>query len=294
MSLIVFSHIVAFSVLFIAAISDLKTTEVPDIFPAIGVAAGLILHGLASYNTNMDVSTLLEIQLLLNSPLEWLQALGDPLIWSLVVGTVFSIYGWGLYIMGMWGGADAFAMSVLGFATPYSLTGPDVLFSINLFLNIMIVGMLYTLLFAFYKSVQNRGVWSQTWKDIKQQEKRITVEIILSAAICLIGVYTGSFNGLVYFIFLVSMIIIYRFLLNIQEDVLTREVSVSELEPGDVLASSEEQGGKVVGITQKEIDSIKAERVTIREGVRFIPVFPIALVLTSVLGGGISWMIILV
>jgi len=255
-----------------------------------GVAGGLVLHSFASYRAGIDIQTITNVSLILDSPLLWLQALGDPLMWSLGVGIAFSIYGWTLYFLGLWGGADAFAMSVLGFAAPYGFAGPEIAHSINLFINIMIVGFFYTLGFAFYKAFKKKSVWYKTWQDIKEQELRITVEILLATLLSLIGTLSGSFNGLMYFLVLVSFIFLYRFLKNIEEGLLTQEVPVSELEGGEVLARTEEKGGMIKGITQEEIDSLEVDKVSIKEGVRFIPVFPVALVITLAFGGGIEWL----
>jgi len=72
----------------------------------------------------------------------------------------------------MWGGADAFAMSVLGFAAPYSLTGFGLIHSVDLFLNIMIAGFLYTIVFAFYQASKQPEVWKDTWDQIKKTGKK--------------------------------------------------------------------------------------------------------------------------
>lgn len=292
--LIVLSHVIAFSTLFLAAIFDLKTTEVPDTVSIVGVVGGIGLHLLASLNSGFDINTLTNLGILLSEPVTWLQALGDPLLWSLGVGTAFSVYGWGIYLLGMWGGADAFAMSVLGFAAPYSITGFGLMHSVDLFLNIMIAGFVYTLLFAFYQSTKKPEVWKDTLNDLKDQEKRVSLEILGAGLLGFVGTYTGSFNGLFYFIFFVSLILLYRFLKNIQDSLLSREVKVSDLKGGEVLAAEEEQGGKIVGITEEEIQELDQETVEIREGIRFIPVFPVALVMTDVLGLGIIFFQLLV
>lgn len=292
--LIVLSHVLAFSTLFLGAIFDLKTTEVPDAVSIVGVVGGILLHFLASLNAGFDFNTLLNFSLIFQNPVSWLQALGDPLLWCLGVGAVFSIYGWGVYFLGMWGGADAFAMSVLGFAAPYSVAGFGVMHGIDLFLNIMIVGFLYTLLFAFYQASKQPSVWKDTWNQLKQQEKRVSAEVLGAGLLGFIGEYTGSFNGLFYFGFFVLLIFLYRFLKNIQDDLLSKEVPVSELEGGEVLSAEEEEGGMIVGITEEEIEELDQETVEIREGVRFIPVFPVALVMTDVLGIGLMFFQLLV
>lgn len=293
--LIVLSHALAFSTLFLAAIFDLKTTEVPDPVSIVGVLGGILLHFMASLNAGFNLNTLLNISLIFQNPVTWFQALGDPLLWCLGVGTAFSIYGWGIYFLGMWGGADAFAMSVLGFAAPYSIAGVGFIHGVDLFLNIMIAGFLYTIIFAVYQASKRPEVWEDTFNQIKEQEKRISAEIVGAGLLGFIGEYTGSFNGWFYFGFFVLMIFLYRFLKNIQDSLLSTEVPVSELEGGEVLAAEEDhQDGKIVGITEEEIKELDQETVEIREGIRFIPVFPIALVMTDVFGIGIIFFQLLV
>jgi len=99
---------------------------------------------------------------------------------------------------------------------------------------------------------------------------------------------------LFYFGFFLLLIFLYRFLKNIQDNLLSKEIPVSELEGGEVLAAEEEEGGMIVGITEEEIQELDQDTVEIREGIRFIPVFPIALLMTDVLGVGILFFQILV
>lgn len=292
---IVLSHALAFAALFLGAMFDLKTTEVPDPVSIVGVLGGILLHFMASLNAGFNLNTLLNLSLIFQNPVSWLQALGDPLLWCLGVGTAFSIYGWGIYFLGMWGGADAFAMSVLGFAAPYSISGFGFLHGIDLFMNIMIAGFLYTIIFAFYKASKEPEIWENTWNQIKEQEKRISLEIIAAGLLGFIGEYTATFNGFFYFGFFVLLIFLYRFLKNIQDNLLSKEVPVSDLEGGEVLAAEENhQDGKIIGITEDEIKELDQETVEIREGIRFIPVFPVALLMTDVFGFGIMFFQVLV
>lgn len=310
--LVFFSHILAFSTLFIAALWDLETTDVPDHLGVIGVLGGIILHAAAAYTTG--------------SP--------DPLVWSLGVGVVFSLYGWGAYLLGMWGGADAFAMSVLGFAAPYGLSGVGVFHSVNLFVNLMLVGFLYTVGFAVYKAYQTGEVLSKTWRRLENEENRVAVEVLAAGMVSAMAELAGL-NGPVYFAVLLSMILLYRFLKVLEEEAMSFEKQVSELEAGDVIdledveierARQKNRLGEtlqrirlrteslgltpfssrmeslenriaypeIVGVTQKEIDKLEeldVERVDVKTGARFVPVFPLALFVTDVFGGGLGLLI---
>ncbi|MFQ3275167.1 MAG: hypothetical protein ACI9LV_000478 [Candidatus Nanohaloarchaea archaeon] len=285
---VVFSHIVAFCVLFTAAVFDLKTTEVPDSLNLVGVVAGVGLHLLASLQY-MDYSALFS-SLVLSAPIEWFLSLGEPLAWSLGIGLAFSVYGWGLYFLGMWGGADAFAMSVLGFATPYAVSGPGIFYAVSMFAAVMVAGFLYTLGFGFFKLFSHPEIVRKTWNEIKQDERRVSLEILAAAAISSFAAVTDVFLGITYFVSLLFMIILYRLFQNIQDDLMVRKVAVEDLEGGEVLGEDEALGGKIEGIDQNDIESIEKDQVEVREGIKFVPVFPIALFLVDVVGFRVSWL----
>lgn len=287
---VVLSHALAFATLFLAAVFDLKTTEVPDIVSLVGVLGGLSLHAAASLTGPADIATLSSFAVLVSEPLTWLFALGEPLLWSLGVGVVFSVYGWSLYFLGMWGGADAFAMSVLGFGAPYAVGNPGVIFAVDIFVNVLLLGFLYTLVFAVYRAYREGGVVEETYRRLKENEKRVVLEILVAAAVSSIGAFTGRFNAVAYFAILVAMIVLYRFLLVVQESSLSQSVDASELEGGEVV-ESEQLDDRIKGVTEEEVEELTGE-VTVKEGVRFVPVFPAALLLTEATNVGITWLVL--
>ncbi len=310
--LIVFSHVLAFSVLFIAAIWDLYTTDVPDFLGVIGVIGGISLHGAHAFVTGSI----------------------DPIMWSLGAGLVFSVFGWGMYLLGLWGGADAFAMSVLGFAAPYGIGSISALHGVNLFVNIMIVGFVYSLLFAFYRALRSGTVFRKTLSRIKEDERKISAEILLGAVLAVAAEFTGL-NGIVYFTAIVSLVFLFRFLKVLEEEEMKFDKSIEDIEPGDVVslenldigvAREKNMTGRylellrvksgeigfssigdrleplenrigypaVVGITEDEIEELVnegVESVEVQTGARFVPVFPVALLITSAYGGGIVFLL---
>lgn len=288
---VLLSHIIAFLTLSAGAIMDLKTTEVPDSLNVAGVVGGILLHLIASLGS-MDYSTVFSAALVMD-PVSWFTALGEPLVWSLGVGAAFSVYGWGLYFTGMWGGADAFAMSVLGFAAPYAVTGPGILYPFSAFVAVLLSGFIYTLLFGLWKSFKNPEVFGETVRELKQNERRISLEIVLATAISAVTAFFNPALGMTYFVFLLAMIFLYRYFRNIQEGLMEKEVPVDELEGGEVLGEDEELGGKIEGITEEDIESIEKDTVVVREGIRFVPVFPVALLLVDLVGFRITWLYLL-
>ncbi|WP_414836915.1 prepilin peptidase [Candidatus Nanohalococcus occultus] len=267
--LIAVSHLICFLSLSIGSVYDLLTTEVPDQIPAIAVLSGILLHAAASY---------------FNGSLM-------PLKWSLAAGAFFSIYGWGMYFAGMWGGADAFSVSALGFAAPYGLAGFGLMHSVNLFVNMMLIGFGYTLLYAFYKAARTGGVLFGTIEEIKSDRKQFLLEILAAGAFGTVAYFVFSANYL-YVLSALTMVVLYRFLKQLEDDVMVSEVAVEDLEEGEVVVSGE-VGQQVKGITQEEIDGLEVDEVTVKTGVRFVPVFPLALLVTDLYGGGISFLMVL-
>lgn len=302
--LVIYSHVLAFSVLFIAAIWDLKTTEAPDFLAITGVSGGLMLHTLYSYfggymNIGLLTSSISKEtipSLIYSLPYAfqqlgftgWIQVLGEPLAYSLGIGLIFSIYGWSLYFTGMWGGADAFAMSVLGFAAPFGISGIGLGHAVSLFINIMVVGFIYTLVFAFYNATGAEGILENLIDRFKDNERMISLQILLVAVLSFIFGFLGSVNAYIFFLALVSMIIMYHILKVVENNAFSSTVPVEELEGGEVAAPNQGLGKKVRGITEEEIADLEMEELEIRSGVKFIPVFPISLLITSAGYGGID------
>jgi len=262
--LILFSHALAFSVLLVAAVYDLKTSEVPDYILLPGIVGGVLLHGLYS----IQVWSI------------------TPLLWSLGVGIAFSIYGWLAYFKGMWGGADAMAISVLGFAAPFGLDNIEVIFAVDMFLNILYIGFIYTILFSLFKAHKHINLYQSLLDHIRNNKKLLLFEFGGLTGFTIFILYFGGFN-LVYPILLFSMIALIHFLQIVESNVFRREVPVSDVSPGEVV-ESEEVDGKIKGITEEELEKIKSETVVVKEGILFVPVFPAALLITDVFGGGVE------
>lgn len=284
------SHALTFSMLFVASLFDLDTTDVPDVFCATAVLGGLFLHFLASRPLNLAIiSTFVSEQGLMSFfSLSGIGAviagLGDPLAYSLGVGVVFSVLGWAAYWRGMWGGADAFAMSALGFGAPYagsaSLTDP-----LNLFVNITLAGFVYIMVYTVYKSFRHPEVWEKTYALILEDRRRIGVELGALAGFTLIAFRAGMpvvpFSALLGF-----MIFLTRYLEVVQDEAFYEVVEAEDLEVGDVAAPDQGFGSKIVGLSEEDIEEFDGEELEVREGVPFMPVFVLALILTDVFGAG--------
>lgn len=250
----------------IAGLWDLKTTEIPDEIPTLMACFGVtlwLIKGLTDGNF-------------------------FPFLLSLIVGSAYLAFGWALYKTGQWGGGDAKLLSSIGYLLP---AFPGVfLFSLSFFINVFVVGAVWTIIYALVIGLQNKVVVKEFKKDIKKHWKKL---LLLPMFILMLGVFIIYYLDLHYsissfslpiftFIILLLLSIFWRFGKIVEEFAFRKVIPVSKLKPGDVLADS-----KIwEGLTEEEIKRLKRikKKVKIKEGVRFGPVFPIALFLTVFYG----------
>lgn len=270
----------------IGAAWDLKTTEIPDEIPYAMIAIALIIYGAQSL-------------------LAW-----DywPIIDSVIVGSALFGFGFVMYHLGQWGGGDAKLLSAIGFLLPslpmplaestanISVSSASFLsfylslpFPAKYVFNVFLVGAGYMMIYAFVIAARNSNVVTAFKKDMKASSN-----VFLSASVLLFVV----FLLLNYFIYLefqipvsmdlilmnsavilfatVGVFTVWRFARAVENVGFKKKIPVRRLRVGDVLLDS-----KVwEGIEEKDIRRIKRSGksyVWIKEGVRFAPAFPFAL-----------------
>ena len=295
MEFVLLSHALVFSMIALASWYDLDTRDVPDIFCATAALGGLILHLLASLPLNTATITGFISEQGLTSILSVqgfgaiLAGLGEPLTYSLTAGIVFSVLGWSAYFSGVWGGADAFAMTALGFGTPYALGNPSILGPINLFVNITLAGFLYILAFSGYKAFKDREVLQETVRKMKASRQRIGLELLVIAGV-VVFFEMQNVPMIRFGVILGVMVFLHRFLQAVQEIAFYSTVKVEDLEGGEVPGPDEDFGKRIEGLSEEEIEGIEKDEIEIRGGVPFMPVFALALILTDVFGAGILFL----
>jgi hypothetical protein len=252
--LIEFSHILTFSLLFIAAIFDVRSElgDVPDIFGILAVAGGIILHGAASFSTG-----------------SW-----NPILYCFMAGVIFSVYGWGAYWKGVWGGADALALSALGFGAPFltlSLAG-TVQHSIDMFINLVLISFVYTLAFSTARAFKKKGFFGELRKKLDEQSRKVS--ILWGASLAVFGIFSPFKASLLYLVVVFSTLG-YFFLKVVEEYAMVEKVDAEELEGGEVI-----RGERIRGVTEEELEDMDGE-VEVVHGLRLMPVFPLALLMTD-------------
>ncbi len=260
----------------IAAIWDLKTTEVPDQLPYTMIAIALLLFGYQSF-------------------VDWSY---KPIINSIIPGLAFLAFGFAMYYLGQWGGADALLLSAIGFLLPGFPNYSQTMFSypLTFFLNLFLVGAIYMLLYAVAIAILNKNIFSKFSNDLKASSRLILFgsiglfilflsvnQYISKAFLPLNNLFVSSIVPLV---LTLSLFMIWRFAKAVENYGFKKKIPVSKLKIGDMLLEEK----KLIGITEEQLRKIKRSGkryVMIKEGVRFAAAFPLALFVTLLYGDAI-------
>lgn len=243
----------------LAGMWDLKTTEVPDHIP-IGLVAIGIMYWIAQALITKD----------------WYS-----FIVSATVGTALLAAGLVMYKKKQWGGADAWILAAVGYMIPVY---QGQIFIIPYLMNFMLVSIAYTVVYAVAVGFINRAVFPHVAKDFRQHAKIIVgLPLAVGAVIVAASFAAPNIFGLLFRLppLILLLMLFWRYALVIEKKVFRKKIPSGKLKVGDVLDNS-----KWVGLTEKDIRKIRREKrfVVIKDGMRFVPVFAIALVLTLLYG----------
>ncbi len=274
--------VVALSWVVIATISDLKTREIPNWVNYSLIAIAITLRGLQSIITK---------ELLY-------------FLYTFVGLMLFLGLGALMYYTKQWGGGDAKLLAGIGaaFATyPNQLLkifnpNLDIPFLAIFFINLMLAGALYGLVYSIVLLVKKRKEFKKGLKETELKNKRVIIVTILliissiffkDARIFLIG---GALLYIMLYYTLSSIKIIERICL-------IKKIDPENLTEGDWINKSIVINNKIIynskspGVTKEQIRQIlklKQEglikEVQIKEGIPFTPSFLIALIISLILG----------
>jgi len=248
----------------ICGIYDLKTSNMLDPIAWVMIALGIGLHAYESYITG-----------------NWF-----ILQWCLIVVTFFFIFSLFMYYRGYWGGGDGEMLIAYGALLPFGLN-ESLLFPLLLFLNIFLVGGIYSVIYSYILIAKNKKMFNKLKKELKGYKKYLFgfVGALIGAIIIAIT------NPFIFpLVLIIALLFLYPPILKfsefVEKNLFKRKIPVSKLKEDDVLGEDIPELGlkaKLVrGLSKEEVEKIKKVRkyVVIKEGVRFIPVFPIALFLS--------------
>lgn len=247
----------------IAGIWDLRTTEIPDEIPTLMAGIGIFFWFVFALTFGSFYVFFM----------------------SIAVGLVFLVFGWVLYKAGQWGGGDAKLMAAIGCLVP-TMPGAFI-FSFSFFSNVFFVGAAYVIIYSIALGAMNQKLVFHHFKeDMKVTWKKIfMVPVIITAIFLSIMLYFNMIDfamlsGLFISVFLIM--VFWRYARVIEKKVFMKEVPASSLKEGDVLQESKIWDG----LTAEEASRLRKtkRKYVIKEGVRFGPVFCIALVITIAFG----------
>ncbi len=243
--------IIALVGLSVAGAWDLFTTEVPDEIPYLMVVLGI-------FTWYMNALTF-----------------GDflSLFYSLFLGTFLLVGGIIMYRQGAWGGADAWLLGATAFLLPLY---QGRIFMFDFIFNLFIVGSVYMILYAVILGFLNAHVAGIFYKDLKGNAQFIAPPLLFAFFSAL---YVPFFTGPL--VIIAALLVFWRYAKIIEKHVFRKRVKTSDLKPGDVTENMIWRG-----ITEEEIKEIRKKKkyVVVKEGVRFVPAFPITLVVTLLYG----------
>ena len=241
----------------IAGVWDLITTEVPDEISLLLSSFGIFSW--FAYGASTGNFT--------------------PLKNSLFFGAIFLLFGWFMYTLGHWGGADTVILGSIFFTIPFLPQAS--FFPLDYIVNFFLVSAGYMIIYSIILGLKHKKIQKELKKDITKNKKiyytlSLLIGIdILSALFLPLSVTT---LGLL-FLFL---ILFYKYAKVVENKFFTRTIKTKNLKPGDVAFESKQW----VGLEEEEVKKLKKkqDRIKIKEGVRLVPAFPLTLLITYLFG----------
>ncbi len=207
---------------------------------------------------------------------------------------IFAVLGHLFYYGRVFAGGDAKLMIALGTILPFTYSFKENLFLLGTFIFLFfVVGSVYGLIWSFVLVLKNRNSFSKEFKkNFKKNMKIILVVYIFVILLLMLGLY---FRFLIYLGILLGLYpLIMLYARSVDEACMVKKVPTSKLVEGDWLYKNVilKRGNKKIGLikstweglSKKEIELLrkKMKYVDLREGIPFVPVFFITLIVFSI------------
>ncbi|MBN2111811.1 prepilin peptidase [Candidatus Woesearchaeota archaeon] len=268
-----------FLILAVGTVTDFKTREVPDWVNYSAIFAGLGIRLAYSVST-----------------FEW-----SYIIEGVLGFAVFLALALMMFYLGQWGGGDSKMLMGIGALIGLQFR-PDHLF-VAFFVNMLIAGAVYGILWGIILAVKHKSKFvpfvrkTVRTKGYKLAKKVLFVMVaLLLISSFLVDVYTAIFlvtSALVLFIMFYSWLL----LTAVEKTSLVKFVPVEKLTEGDwivkdvVVEGKRITGPKDLGISREQIKKLlklrqegKIRQVLVKEGMPFVPVFFIAMIISVIWG----------
>lgn len=280
MELLLISDIVLFFLalvsLIFACITDIKRNEVPNWLSFSLLAVAFAVRAIFS---------IMALQF-------------SYLLYALIAFVLFYILSNILYYVKFFGGGDAkllVALAAIFATTPLFIlyqqpTFFEEPFLLSFFINIFIIGSVYSWIFIAFFAVKNRTAFAVEFKKIHRQSKIMrTCFLILAFAFLIASFFLTVFIPLL----IITLIFPYLYILAkaTENASMIKKVSPRYLTEGDWLIEKVQVKNNVIrpsihGLNAKDIAILRKsnKKVLIRYGIPFVPVFLISLITTFLLG----------
>ena len=274
--------------LIISSITDIRTREVPDFMNFIFISLGLGYH-------------------LFESLIYWTWL---PIAESVLGLLVFLGLAYAMFYTGQWGGGDSKLLmgfgAVLGIplAIPitntfsYWLSNPP--FIIVFVIMTFLVGAIYGLVWVLFHIIKNKKkTFKRMGELLKEKQSVFAKKIVLVISILLfIGIIVFPAFQLKVFFALCAILIWSSLYLSVlikavEEICMTKKIPISKLTVGDWVVDEVNVNGERIcgpddlGIEKEQIEELKIlsgmgklKKITIREGIPFVPSFLMGFILT--------------
>lgn len=276
--------IIGFSSLFLllASYFDLKTGEIPE-----KLSRGFIVITLA---------LAIGCTLITLNPSYMLFSAGS--------GVIFFLVGYLMFYLGEWGGGDVKILSGVGCslgllsAFGFFLRQESIFpYTLNYFINFALAATPYVILYASVLGILKPNVLNSFFSNLF--DKKNIFLIILAFVPAALAIYLQTNKAAFVYLFIPFFVVLSLYLKEIEDNALQKSIPVNELKEEDILAKDIIVEGKKVagrreagGLTKKQVEEIKAlaasgkipSEIRVRWGIRFIPVFFLAYLMTCMWG----------
>ena len=222
------------------------------------------------------------------------------LLYALGTGGVFLFLGLVMFYTGQWGGADMKLLTGLGLGFG-SLLGPIFPkyfapwpFGITLLTNLLIITAIYSVIFGFVVSYDNKKVFSDMRKSMMKQEMKI---VLIVFAISCLGILYDRVFGLIALI--PPLWLLMRYMKSVEKNCLIRNRAWKDVVEFDVPIKNVMLGKKMIqdseepnGFSLETLAECRKlakkgklpKKIIVKWGIPMIPVFPIAILLSVYFG----------
>lgn len=273
--------------LLIASIFDVKTREVPD---------------LLSYSLIVITLSIRLLFSILSKNFSFFFA-------GLIGFVIFFIVANLMYYTKQWGGGDAKLLMGMGAALPnypqslVQYLNPSlnqIPFLLTLFLNLIIIGAVYALVYSIIISIKNKGKIKKEFISIINSKNFAKARKIIVFSSLLVLIFSliqpKAIIKVIASLCIISVLFLFYlivFLKASEKSALIKKIDVKKLTPGDwithkiIKKEMLYDPKKGYGVTQKQIEKIVSsgiKQVEVKQGIPFVPSFLVAIILTLTIG----------